>query len=454
MTSTYPEHPLTYRQEILTPLFNRLQSGESLLIIGAASVAKSNLIRFILRKDVQDHYLASTDQKTLLVLVDINREAGTADWAFYELVLHSLALEIQGHPDASRLQQTLHDLHRDVVLHENRLLAQRSLERAIDLICRESGYRLVLMIDEADPFYQSAHPSVLFNLRAWRDQYKYRLCYVLFTRTPLERLRKPGECESFDELFSRNVLGLKPYTPVDAERVIRQLEARKGPALTEAQRKLLAVLSGGHPGLLVACFDSLASRSAAALELGPDKMLEETGIIDECWKLWNGLQDDERYEIQQATTGLDETAASPGARLLLLKGLLAPSASGPRQVFSPIFAHFIEKSIDPLEDFRVDETTATVWVGGRQILGLTPLEFRLAKLLADHRGEVLNRDQILEGLYPEDQNPYQAAQDNRVDTLIRRLRLKIEPAPGKPRYLLTVHGHGYKLAGETEKEKK
>jgi DNA-binding response OmpR family regulator len=60
--------------------------------------------------------------------------------------------------------------------------------------------------------------------------------------------------------------------------------------------------------------------------------------------------------------------------------------------------------------------------------------------------QVCTREEIMAALYPaETLDPDKAGADNRVDSLVRRLRKAIEPAPGHPRYLLTLRGHGYKL---------
>ncbi len=452
MEQPYPEHPLTYRQEILGPLFHLLHAGESVMLLGAASMSKSNLIRFLLRPDVQAFYQGEADLPVLPVLVDINRLAirtgsspGSAAWAFYELVLHSLALELQRRPEMGRLLKLVSQLHQEVVLNENGLLALRNLERAVDRICHDRKIRLALLIDEADPFYQHTDANILFNLRGLRDQYKYFLCYILFLRTSLDRLRKPDECESFDELFNRNVLGLKPYTAADAERVALQLEVRKELELSAEQRGNLLKITGGHPGLMVAGFDVLARAGQPAQQFDPPFWLEQPEIAAECKKIWDSLQDDERHGLQQALVGLDRSVHTPGIDQLLLKGLLVAD-SGPRmEIFSPLLARFVEQKPSTAADLWVDDKTATAWVAGKPVSDLTPGEFQLLKILFHQPKHIFSREKILELLYPNDAHQATQVNDNRVDKLVSNLRLKIEPDPKKPRYILTKHGHGYYL---------
>jgi DNA-binding response OmpR family regulator len=94
----------------------------------------------------------------------------------------------------------------------------------------------------------------------------------------------------------------------------------------------------------------------------------------------------------------------------------------------------------------VDEATKSVWVAGRQI-ALTPSQLQLARLFADNPGTVLSRDEILLALYPDEfrEGVVPDVQDSRVDTVVKRLRERVEPQDGPPVYILTVRGHGYKL---------
>jgi DNA-binding winged helix-turn-helix (wHTH) protein len=452
MKKPYPEHPLTYRQEILGPLFSLLHAGESVMLVGAASMSKSNLIRFLLHHEVQAFYQGEADLPVLPVLVDINRLAirsgsspTSAAWAFYELVLHSLALELQRRPEMGSALEVVSQLHQEVVLNENGLLALRRLERAVDCICHDRKIRLALLIDEADPFYQQTDANILFNLRGLRDQYKYFLCYVLFLRTSLEHLRETDECESFDELFNRNILGLKPYTVVDAERVALQLEARKEFELSAEQRRSLLEITGGHPGLIVAGFDLLARAGQAEPPFDPAFWLEQPEIAAECQKIWDSLQADEHFALQQAIAGLDCSVHSPGIDQLLLKGLLVADSDRRMEIFSPLLAGFVERKPSTAADFWVDEKTATVWVSGKSVSDLTPGEFQLLKILYQQPKQIFSRAKILELLYPNDVNQANQVNDNRVDKLVSNLRLKIEPDPKKPRYIYTKHGHGYYL---------
>ena len=76
-------------------------------------------------------------------------------------------------------------------------------------------------------------------------------------------------------------------------------------------------------------------------------------------------------------------------------------------------------------------------------LELSPREFRILKYFAEHLGEVVTRDQLLDHVWGYDSFPLTRT----VDTHIAKLRQKIEANPGDPHYIVTVHRAGYKFVG-------
>jgi two-component system phosphate regulon response regulator PhoB len=91
-------------------------------------------------------------------------------------------------------------------------------------------------------------------------------------------------------------------------------------------------------------------------------------------------------------------------------------------------------------DLEIDIASMTVQVQGRNVL-TTVREFRLLEYLANHRGRVLTREQLLDAVWKE--TPFVTPRS--IDVYIRRLREKIESDPRHPRYLKTLRGVGYRF---------
>jgi len=78
---------------------------------------------------------------------------------------------------------------------------------------------------------------------------------------------------------------------------------------------------------------------------------------------------------------------------------------------------------------------------------LTSAEFELLRVFATHPNRVLNRDQLMELVKGREWEAY----DRAVDTLIVRLRKKIEADPSHPALIKTVRGAGYVFAAPVSK---
>ena len=94
-----------------------------------------------------------------------------------------------------------------------------------------------------------------------------------------------------------------------------------------------------------------------------------------------------------------------------------------------------------IHGLAVDPARRRVDAGGRDV-DLTDQEFRLLYLLASHPGIVFSREALLAKIWRGDT----FVTVRSVDTLVKRLRRRIEPDPANPRHLLTVWGVGYKFA--------
>ncbi|EUJ25573.1 putative two-component response phosphate regulator [Listeria floridensis FSL S10-1187] len=81
-----------------------------------------------------------------------------------------------------------------------------------------------------------------------------------------------------------------------------------------------------------------------------------------------------------------------------------------------------------------------------EALDLTPKEFELLLYLANHRGKVFSRDQLLDAVWNYDY----IGETRIVDVHVSHLRDKIEADTKNPRYIKTVRGFGYKMENVKE----
>ncbi|HLU08288.1 MAG TPA: response regulator transcription factor [Oceanobacillus sp.] len=99
-----------------------------------------------------------------------------------------------------------------------------------------------------------------------------------------------------------------------------------------------------------------------------------------------------------------------------------------------------EARIFAFKHIRIDVQRREVWRDGEPI-DLTTLEFNLLSTLAAYAGTAMSREQLFEKVWGYDFY----GGDRVVDVHIGHIRQKLEYAPTKPQFILTVRGVGYKF---------
>lgn len=93
-----------------------------------------------------------------------------------------------------------------------------------------------------------------------------------------------------------------------------------------------------------------------------------------------------------------------------------------------------------VDDLVIDDTQRKVTVDGRTVR-LTPIEYKILRLLVQKKGKVFSNSQIYESIW----HMQAIGADNTIAVHVRHIREKIEKNPREPRYLKVVWGNGYKV---------
>ncbi|MDO5411391.1 MAG: response regulator transcription factor [Lachnospiraceae bacterium] len=92
-------------------------------------------------------------------------------------------------------------------------------------------------------------------------------------------------------------------------------------------------------------------------------------------------------------------------------------------------------------DLKLSEQYNDVFLGNKRI-DLPEIEYRMLRLFMQHRNKIFSIQNLYETIWNE---PFYHSCANTVMVHIRKLRLKIEKKPGKPLYIQTVWGRGYRF---------
>ncbi len=126
---------------------------------------------------------------------------------------------------------------------------------------------------------------------------------------------------------------------------------------------------------------------------------------------------------------------SPRELVARVKSLLRRAESGA--------AAQAQQDVDPsacitIDGMVIDKERYTVTIGSK-VIKLSAREFKLLVYLAQRRGRIYNREQLLDAVWGDDV----FVEPRTVDVHIRRLRTKIEDDPDNPVYIKTMRGVGY-----------
>jgi len=96
---------------------------------------------------------------------------------------------------------------------------------------------------------------------------------------------------------------------------------------------------------------------------------------------------------------------------------------------------------------RLDKAQRRVWIGERELEPpLSLAQYRLLELLCDAGGRVVSREEVVAAVWPE--SIEDGVSEQAIDALVRRLRDRLAELDKTHEYVVTVRGHGFRLASK------
>lgn len=406
--STHPwsKHPQYYREKEVQALNTALNAGECVSLIGLSGMGKSNLLGYLAYRSS-----AIDTEGPEYVLIDCNRIQEINPSSFFQLAV-------------SRLRAYLGPEQNDPPQIDEGDFDE--FEKMIAMIITQTSRTLALLLDGFDDLVLETERPFFNLLRALRDTHKYRLTYLLATRQPLTELADAEKIREFDDLFVANQMWLNPLSEADARWTLHRYEERHNCSFDDLANEALLNLSGHHPGLLV----SLASAWPEGKLEQPSSWLGHSRVVRECELLWGDLPEMLRsaaYDLPITDDTLHEAGVAVEGRL-----------------FSPVFESFV-RNLQGTE-LSLNASTGEVFRGGIRLdIALTPKEHDLLAYFLDHQNVICEKDELIQAVWPEDKVFEHGVRDDSLAQLVRRLRVKVEPDPSTPTFLLTIAGRGYRM---------
>jgi two-component system KDP operon response regulator KdpE len=183
---------------------------------------------------------------------------------------------------------------------------------------------------------------------------------------------------------------------------------------------------------------SLALRPPDALVL--DLVLPDGSGVEICEEVrrWSRLPilvlsavGDEREKVRALDAGADDYVTKPFGTDELLARLRAVMRRSAEAGGSPRVE---------IGDLVIDLADRRVLRDGSEV-HLTPIEFDLVRVLAQHHGKLVTHRQLLQEVW----GPEYGSETHYLRVHVAHIRSKLEEDPSRPRYLVTEPGVGYRL---------
>lgn len=431
-----------------------LHAVQCVQVVGFSNIGKSSLLRLLSQPDVWTQELGEAGHEFLAVYVDCNRMLEMSDQGFYELVLRCLQ---ESSPQVAALPE-LTAAYEMLVAPASEFQVPLGFNRGVTAVLQSIPSKLVLLFDEFDEPFSQIDSRVFLNLRALRDRHSSKLAYVTATCQPLRAPSASDHSAEFCELFAPNTWYLAPLTRPDVERMVHSYMDAYEVTFTEGDIDFIYQWAGGHPAMVKGV---CAMLDAALDEIGrhtmtPNERLDfyhnmarqirsDERLHQECVKIWAHCSPDEQNEL----LALCWAQYHPNRTVLdgLMRKYLVLKIEGHYQMFCRLLFEFVRRKTlqPPSETARlwVDVDSGEVFVDGKAVETLTNLEYRLMLLLFYNADKIVDKYGIVSEVWGD--GFLDEVDDARIEKLVSRLRQKIEPDPGNPRFLTTIRGRGYRL---------
>lgn len=423
-------YPLTFRQEEAKVLGEHLRHRHSVDLVGMKRVGISNFLRYFLyHEDVKKTFISS-EEKHFFIPIDLNDLIERELYPFWTLTFKRLLDEVEKSSLSVVIQQKIATLFLSSIQSKDLFLVLDGIRQSINLIVQADLLPTMFFL-RFDRIKDVVTPEFFDNLQGLRDATSGQLSYVFTSFRSLDML-SPQAFNTSDLVSSYHVMYLKPATAEDIAIIAQQYMKRYQLTLASKQEATLFQLVGGNVQYLQLALVLLHEQQGETKTIPEnfqELLMQDERMTFLSEELWESLTEAEKQAIQRVCLGKEpEGMVRKTAPYILDTGIVQPQKNT-LQVFSPLFKEYVisqGKNVPAL---------------GKGVV-FSKKEHLLFTLLERQVGQICERDDIIEGVWPEYKEF--GVSDWSIDRLVARVRSKLKKQ-ASPYEIRTIRTRGYML---------
>ena len=430
---TEMQYPLEFREKDAKALGTFLMHRQSVQLIGMKRVGISNFLRFFLfHKDIKRQYLPQ-DGKNLFIPVDLNNLIERELFPFWRLTFKRIVDAVDTSLIDARLKEKINNLFVASIQTGDAFLTFDGVREALVELTRASVYPTVFLL-RFDRLKQAVNMEFLNNLQALQDATNQKLAYVFTSYRELDVLA-PHTFSKQTVASFLNTMYMKPAKNDDMDVMFDTIAEKYDLSVPPSLRQLLIDLSGGHAQYLQLSLVVLHEMSFQKKVVNEDEVVaaietdERVALQSE--ELWESLTQSEQDIVRKVYDGRKISEDEKETGKYLWNCGFVNEKNGLTTLFSSLFGTYVESL-----GRRKTEKQGSVEFSKK--------EHMLFELLKKFTGQVVDREKIVEIVWPEYKE--YGVSDWSVDRLVARVRGKLKKMGNME--IVTVRTRGYKLLSQ------
>ena len=418
------QYPKDFRREEQEQLIKHLSHRYSVQLIGMKRVGISNFLRFFLAQQAKNNKAANE----LFVAIDLKDMVEREVYPFWILTFKRLADAVQESATTREIKQQMQSLFLQSIQSQDLFLLFDNLRVALQvLVTNEIMPTLFFLRFDR---MSDAFTAVFFdNIRRLRDVTNEKLTYVFTSYRHLEDLF-PTAKTSIASLGQ--AMYIKPAKKEDMKIVYKTYEKMHyNFHLTQQAENFLFDLVAGNMQYLQLALVILNEKQTGTPRSSEELLsllVSDERIMLQSEELWESVTREQQAILLKIAKRQQITDKEKRKASYLWNTGFVTEEEKEVKIFSPLLLEYVIQQKNEQEEEAAVE--------------LTRKEHLLFHLLQDNLGEICDREQIIETVWPEYQEL--GVSDWAIDRLVARVRVKLKKQ--KSHYqIMTVRTRGYKL---------